>query len=662
MAWAQLLNEHMGRALRIGGIMAFLSAMVFQGTVWAQGLEPLELVAPSRTITITSSAASNYTRDGEVRVAAGTTEQINGYVEFDVPRRATNLQALLTFGGDLRPRIEVFAYPAGPTNADTIVVLPREFIGAVTTNRVQEFDVTPWMAKYAGSRMGIALPVGRTLGSGSGTLTNFALRLFSPGTIDVRPRARWLDYVPPFINSNSITLRAEVSDPDSPIMRVYLFNESNRIATNSAAGPLPPGTNVVEFTVPNLNARTLPYYFSVQATSTNRPVWSELKQVTSTTNRIPRHRWLGSKADAASFYVVDAAGRAHVWGRDDSAQLGFPTIKFGEYGVKRPVTLMPPAAGQRFVQIAASRNFALALMDNGALYFWGSGRMGWHRLAPSVFSAYFCAIAVGPIGGVAMEQSGSIRGINSFGQFDSSFGYFSRELQTQNGIHFRSSEFPTLPVEARPYVDFAGDGPTTYLIGADHRLYSWPADAFRPVATAMTLEDGTGFQRIASSGTAVLAVDDVGRLWTWRTNTFPAMVQMPTGETNWLDITITTKVAMVLSANGKLYAWGEAAPGVWADPKATIARVPELVRGLPNLLDPKATEAAAAIIPPGPRMIPGELKFEAVAPAGQNTVIQSSADFLNWSFYTNLPGQLGVTTISLGVDSTSSKFFRIEER
>jgi hypothetical protein len=82
---------------------------------------------------------------------------------------------------------------------------------------------------------------------------------------------------------------------------------------------------------------------------------------------------------------------------------------------------------------------------------------------------------------------------------------------------------------------------------------------------------------------------------------------------------------------------------------------------MPELINPNSTKAAAIMIPPGPRPIPGGLKFELLAPAGQNTVIQSSADFVNWSFHTNFPAQLGITTISLGIDVTTSRFFRISE-
>jgi hypothetical protein len=650
-------ENHMGGSRRIDWIVAMLVALVFGAAASGRGAEPIEVIAASRGFTI-DSLGSPFIRDWEVRVVAGTSQYFNGFAEFDVPRRATNMQALLTFGGDGRPRIEVFAYPAGATNGETILQLPREFIGSVTTNRVQEFDVTPLMAKFAGSRLGIALPLGQEPGRGAGTFTNFTLQLFAPGTMETRPRIRWLDYVPPVIGTNSIRLRAEVSHPDSTVSRIYLFDNGSLLATNLPAEPLPAGTNIVEFTVTNISQGK--HYYNVQATSTNRPVWSELRHVTYRTNRIAKHRWLGSKADSESFYVIDAAGRAHVWGRDDFAQLSLPTIKFGEYGLKKPVTLIPPVSGQRFVQIAAARTFALALMDNGALYICGNERSGWRLLNPPALPVrYFWAIAAASYAGGAIDQDGTIRGMTPGGYFDSS-AYFWREVQTENGsfICF-NPDFPILPPESRPLLDFAGDGPTTYAIGANHQFYSW-APTSRPVATAMTLEDGTGFQRIASSPNAALAVDDLGRLWTWRTNTFPGMVAMPAGETNWLDITITTKLAMALSANGNLYAWGEAAPGVWNDPKATIAKTPELVRGLPDLLDPNAT-GGAALLTSRPRAIPDGLSFNLVAPAGQNVVIQSSSDFVNWNFYTNFPAQVGIATVTLGSDSTSAKFFRIAE-
>jgi hypothetical protein len=136
----------MRRALRVKGIVSLL-ALVLTVCSQSHASEAIEVIAAARTFTIVSGSSS--IQDGDARVIAGTSQQFNGYVEFDLPRRATNMQALLTFGGNPRPRIELFAYAAGPTDGLTIAELPRELIGAVTTNSVQEFDLTPCFMRGA---------------------------------------------------------------------------------------------------------------------------------------------------------------------------------------------------------------------------------------------------------------------------------------------------------------------------------------------------------------------------------------------------------------------------------------------------------------------------------------------------------------------------------
>src|ERR1044072_8074566 len=117
---------------RTGGIrraVFFTTALFFCFSAVGQ---PVEVLPASKEFSLTEG--SSYLRYGEVRVYAGTTDRVSGYAEFDVPRGATNLQVSLTFGGSWSQRIELFAYAAGSTNGTIIQELPREFIGAVTTN------------------------------------------------------------------------------------------------------------------------------------------------------------------------------------------------------------------------------------------------------------------------------------------------------------------------------------------------------------------------------------------------------------------------------------------------------------------------------------------------------------------------------------------------
>jgi hypothetical protein len=203
-------------------------------------------------------------------------------------------------------------------------------------------------------------------------------------------------------------------------------------------------------------------------------------------------------------------------------------------------------------------------------------------------------------------------------------------------------------------IDYAV-GPADYVIGHDHRLYSGV-----DTLTNIAVNGVGGWQRVVTGSGHTMVVDDNGQLWEWyrfRQPEGPTLVPFPKPITNWLDVAVTSTFAMALSADGELYAWGVASPGVWADPNASAALVPELVRGLPNLLDPNATDTAAEFL--STSITPTSLTVRLTAPAGLQLPIQTSTDLIHWAPYSTLQSQPGITSSDLPINPAGAQFFRI---
>jgi hypothetical protein len=174
-----------------------------------------------------------------------------------------------------------------------------------------------------------------------------------------------------------------------------------------------------------------------------------------------------------------------------------------------------------------------------------------------------------------------------------------------------------------------------------------------------------GWKRVAAGERVNLAEDTQGRLWWWgigfdegaiNPNT-PKLVSFPKGTTNWLDMTVTSTFAMAFSEQGELFAWGVATPGTWNDPKASYAAAPELVRGLPNLLDPNATGIATTFL--APRLGSGGAALgSVVAPSGARLGIEVSSDLVRWDGFTNVLATDGVAAFELGSGGTA-RFYRV---
>lgn len=627
------------------------------------------VLSPTRT------ATSNNTSTNVYAYHNGATDSL-GVVEFNIPADATNLNAILRFqtgleGGSpypLRDRIEMFAYAAGPTNLQDVFALPRDFVAALETNLnpAVEVDLTPWVRKFAGSKVGILFaPDPLTYQSSSiSRFSKFSLLLNAPEVMDAGPHVRFMTKLPAIFSTNTVTIQAEIEDPDSGISRVYLLDGSSVVAVDAPPTPYSAGTNIVTFNVALAPGRHL---LSVRASSLGSTATTpQLLAFIDTRGDLgfTPHQWLGSQNTSASFYVVDAPGRAQVWGRNDRAQLGLGfTNSTPEYGVKHPVTLRAPD-GLRFRQIASAQRYAAALTEDGSLYAWGTNKLTPTRVALPAGVFALKSIAARDQDLIVIDESNRIWFGDNNGWRPGATALIVKAGQNSyaylgaDGLVAWSSPLGTFTFSAK---DFAV-GDTFYGIDANGLLFrqALPLN----VSTTLTGDGATSWRRVVASPNYTLAVDQDGRVFAWdrgfngyRGSDIGARVPFPPGVTNFIGLAATSTIAIALTDKGELYAWGDAVPGFWADPAASTAYVPELVHGLPNLLDPNdpsvaATFASALLTPTG-------LTLKLASSASTLITIEASNNLNTWITYTNLTSTAGATTFILPIENTLAKYFRL---
>jgi hypothetical protein len=203
-----------------------------------------------------------------------------------------------------------------------------------------------------------------------------------------------------------------------------------------------------------------------------------------------------------------------------------------------------------------------------------------------------------------------------------------------------------------------------YGIDQDGQLFRWLLNQSYDRLQPLSAPGVESWRRVSASGDYVIAIDDQNHLWTWDKGMFvfsasdvgiPAA--LPQSVTNFLDIAVTRYFAMALTDHGELYAWGHAAPGTWSDPTAKVASVPELVQGLPNLLDANSLEIASSFLETTASST--NVTIRLAAPAGSAVSIQSSTDLVNWTDAENVTAQAGVTAVDLPLDQNGGRFYRI---
>jgi hypothetical protein len=600
---------------------------------------------------ITNSGGTIYSNAGDPVASA--------IVIFDVPMAATNREAVFQFNQTLvsfnRPWLEIFAFNAPAVAGTNVVTLPKAFVDSIATNDFavrQEVDVTGWTKQLAGQRVGLQI---RNAPSWSGRMnfSDLKLVLVDPQTRDATPNVVITVPPPRLLDTNSVPLEASISDVDGNLTGWQLLLDGKIVASEEFA-PTPTATAIwAHAGITNLTRGSHLLYFKAFS-GTNAAV-SQINWVFVREPRDWEHRWLGSFGSSGSFYVVDAAGRAHVWGRNESAQLG---LGFRSDYVKRPVTLLPPQ-GERFRQIVSNTNSARALTDQSREYLWGL-----------TFYSSPLLSDPGPISRIAMtdtyDYALGLDGVFLKGQFASSRRYV--DIRAGARISYPKDDvgrigFVQIPTNALPIGDYAASYPLSYAIGSDSQLYSWQPTV-QNLVNEIHIAGVDGWRRVVGSETLTLAIDNAGRVWQWgvgfspyESNPSAHLVTFPKTITNWLDITVTSQIAMALSADGELYAWGRGVAGMWSDPNAWVTTKPELVTGLPDLLDPNADEVAVTFEPAA--LSSTNVAFVLAAPTNSTAKIEASTDLVNWTTYTNVTRQGGAATVSVSRNGAAQKFFRV---
>ncbi|HEY6228365.1 MAG TPA: hypothetical protein VI282_14685, partial [Verrucomicrobiae bacterium] len=418
------------------------------------------------------------------------------------------------------------------------------------------------------------------------------------------------------------------------------------------------------------------------------------------------HEWLYSGNNIQSMHVVDAAGRARVWGYgyDGDLGLGYP-LDYPNF-LSVPTALPAPAPGLKWKQIVSSTaNFTGAqihfgLTSDGSLYGWGYNFPGmflfptsdYHTIAPTlmprppgvswwrnvVCSLNFVAAidqnqdmwTWGPGVPPAKGPSGPwlqlrFRDANSF-----------VALRADGSLSLNGKNTITLPAGVKATREFAAAAAHYLAIGDDGQLYAWGSNAhgelpFPSPAGAVVSQPTNGvhvgsvqsWTQVTATTNLSLAVDNNGRLFAWGSSTNtgarnpvlnePSLVDVP--ETGWLDIAVTPAFALALSQRGNLYVWGTIADS--PSHRRTIP-FPELVQNLPELLDPNAAATLTTLYAVNITSS-NDLSVNVVAPISTPIEIQASTDLITWLTLTNFVANTNRTQFTTPIQSGANEFYRI---
>jgi len=627
------------------------------------------------------------------------------YIEFPVPAGAANWKSALfmTAYAGSRHRLSTYAGDGMVTSDD--VMADAELVTTFTPspiNTPMQFDVTHWTRSRAGGYIGFKLQVDPADQPIAGaTFNNAVLALFSE-TNDVPTHLTWLNFPTNavFVADEPVVINLELSDPDSRITGVRIsevpsgaYGPAARSTLAGAALDFPPGTNFVSLVCSNLAVGQ--YTFEVQVTTESAAVntFSQSVMISPGPVTAPAHRWLGSNGESKSFYVVDASGRAWVWGDNANGQLG---LGFRSSPITRPVSLAPPA-GKTWRQFTSASYCAVGVTDDGKIYGMGTNTGGasiGKTSNPNIplplpmgtsISARRAGLAEDSLW-IINDRFEKVQMFKSQSSWPSPF----LDLAT-GGNHVlavdsssRVSYSPTdtgfagyVDLATPPWKSISTCATHSVAIDATGKLFAWGPDTTGTLPffsnTNLTRPQLAGFpagvtawMKVAAGKYVSLVVDQDGRLWSWGKQGYTGsaepyvqsrivLVAVPGGETNWLDVAVGSSFAMALSARGDLYVWGD----IPASPSPRHLDFPELVTGLPNLLSPSAPAATLVTFEPTSIGVSSQIKVDLIAPAGSNLAVETSPDLANWTIVTNIANSGPKSTITAPIPVESNLFFRV---
>jgi hypothetical protein len=633
-----------------------------------------------------------------------------GYMEILAPPAATNWKSALFMTASGSGAHRLSTYSGNGVIARDDVTANSELVARFNLpagESLLQFDVTPWTQTKAGGYIGFKLQIDSTNASvfTGATFNDVYLGFFSE-TNDVPAAFEWLNFSGNnFFADEPIDVDLKIYDPDSRVKAVRFFeevrvaNSTNMARTNITETllDLPPGTNFLSLQYTNFKVGT--HYFGIEVATesgtTSRIFPSSSINPARAGARV--HRWLGTDGDSRSFYVVDAAGRAWVWGDNSDGQLG---LGFKGDPITRAVTVQAPG-GRKWRQFTSNSYCAVGVTDDGAIYGMGQNMGGTPMLpttgtdvpiAVSMQGVHFARRAglaenalwiisewsgLGLLYGTGVTPGTSFVDLETGGPHVLALDVFGKLWYGSGPAGFYNTFDAAAAGGVPPWTNFSTCATHSLALDAKGRLFGWgqndagqlpfPSGTNVPSLTLAAFPAGvTAWTKVAAGKYVSLAVDQDGRLYSWGVQGYTGSaepwvkskivpVAVPSDETGWLDIATGSTFAAALSARGNLYVWGT----IPASPAPRHVDLPELVTGLPDLLN--TADSTAPVVTFEPTSIRASSQFQAdlIAPAGSNLEIQASSDLVNWTTVTNIANAGAKTTFTAPIQGAGNLFIRV---
>jgi alpha-tubulin suppressor-like RCC1 family protein len=322
-----------------------------------------------------------------------------------------------------------------------------------------------------------------------------------------------------------------------------------------------------------LTAGTL-YYYRAYATDGANYVYGDIKTFTTTNYKI-----IAIAAGAQHSLAIDETGTLWAWGFNNCGQYGDGTTNTSS----RPVLIK---GGTKFKAIAATTeaNYSLAIDESGNLWFWGADPAGDNQYETPLIimpNTKFKTIAGGLGDLFAIDESGNLWGLGSHYAGSIGDGIFNKTItpvQVKNGTKFKA---------------VAPGGRHFLAIDESGNLWAWGDNWFGVLGCGLSIQEakdpiqimpGTKFKAIAASGGDSFAIDESGNSWAWgecrndrlgfESDMNKQIIEKPiqTGHTgpNYKTITPGFDHALALDELGHLWLWGSNSDGQLGLSKTSI--------------------------------------------------------------------------------------------
>lgn len=286
-----------------------------------------------------------------------------------------------------------------------------------------------------------------------------------------------------------------------------------------------PGATSATYTTPALTATDSGATWSVVIVNPRGTVTSQAATVTvvapasSPPPALPAEIGAGKTTTASEGFVVvrKADGTAWAWGQNSAGQLGGGTTSSAS---ETPAKVSLPA-DRTTLQVSVGGLHALALLDNGDVYAWGSNASGQLGLGDTTSRSTPAKVTL-PRPAVAVAAGGNF----SVAALDDGtvYAWGSNELgQLGNGSHTSTSS-PTPVSELNGVVAVAAGNAHGLALLVDGRVFAWGADALGQlgdgglVARHTPVEVASGIARIRAGADSSIAITPGRLVLAWGAN------------------------------------------------------------------------------------------------------------------------------------------------